>query len=90
MEKDVVKHAKTASIDSGKIRDPEFATLTIIEENMALIKKFYAVAGNDPEEVLEHIAYALHRLTSGGEPDLEVTARLVLRDWQRGKIHKSL
>ncbi|MEK6901375.1 MAG: GTPase [Nanoarchaeota archaeon] len=89
MEKDTVKYAKTAAIDSSKIRDPEVAALKIIEENMSLIKTFYGVSGDEPEEVLEHIAEVLHRLTKGGKPDLEVTARLVLQDWQRGKIHKT-
>ncbi len=88
-EKDAVKYAKTASIDAAKIRDPDIAALTLIEENMPVIKKFYGVTGKEPEEVLEQIAYVLHRLTQGGEADIEVTARLILRDWQRGKIHKS-
>ena len=38
------------------------------------------------ENALELIAKKYHKLKKGGRLDLDATARMVLRDWQKGKI----
>ncbi|HLC81529.1 MAG TPA: GTPase [Candidatus Nanoarchaeia archaeon] len=86
-EKDVAKHGKIGAVDYSKIKDPEVAALTIISEELELIRDFYQVFGDEPEEILEQIAFKLNKLIKKGRPDLEVTARLVLKDWQTGKIN---
>lgn len=40
----------------------------------------------DHEDFLHQLAKASGRLLRGGEPDLNTAARMVLYDWQRGKI----
>jgi len=89
MEKDLGKHGKIGAIDYAKIKDPEIAVLQLIEEEKEMIVRHYQVeAKDDPEEMLQAIAVKLNRLQKGGIPDLEATARLILREWQTGKMRQ--
>ena len=85
-EKDLQKHAMIGAIDYGKIKDPETAALGLIEQEKEAILQYYHVQGDDPEEILEEIAVKLRKMSKGGLPDLEATARLILKYWQTGKI----
>lgn len=87
-EKDLVKYGKTGAMSYGKIKNPELAALGLIEEKNTVIKKYYQVEGTDPDEILENIAFKLKKVQKGKEADLEATARLVLKDWQSGKIRE--
>ncbi len=40
----------------------------------------------DAEDFLTKLAQASGKLLKGGEPDLNTAAKMVLYDWQRGKI----
>lgn len=82
------KHGLTASISFEKIKNPEIVVLKLIEEKKETIKKYYQVKGEDVEEILEEIALKRKRLRKGGLPDLESTARLIMKDWQTGKIRE--
>ncbi|MBI2573433.1 50S ribosome-binding GTPase [Candidatus Woesearchaeota archaeon] len=85
-EKNDAKHGRTGAVDYAKIKDPELAAMTLIEDEFDLIRRYYEVDGVDAEEILEQIAHRLKRLLKGGQPDLEATSRLILRDWQTGKM----
>ncbi len=89
MEKDLAKHGRIGAIDYAKIKDPEIAVLQLIEKEKEMIVRHYQVeAKDDPEEMLQAIAVKLNRLQRGGIPDLEATARLILREWQTGKMRQ--
>ena len=64
----------------------EYVALKLIEKEKEKIKKHYKIKSNDPDEILEEIALKLKKLIKGGLPDLEATARFVLKEWQTGKI----
>jgi ribosome biogenesis GTPase A len=85
-EKDAEKHAKIGAIDYSTIKDPELAALRLIEQEKELIKQYYDVKDDDPEKILEAVGKLRKRLQKGGVIDLESAARLVLKDWQTGKI----
>jgi len=85
-EKDLAKHGKIGAVDYSKIKDPEVAALTLINEESEAMRDYYDVSGEDAEEVLEKIAFKFNKLSKGGLPNLEIAARLVLKDWQTGKI----
>ncbi|HLC89194.1 MAG TPA: GTPase [Candidatus Nanoarchaeia archaeon] len=85
-EKDTIKYGKIGAIDYAKIKEPEIAALTLIEENKRWIMDHYQIAGDDPEEILEQIGRKLKKLGRKGEVDLEATSRLILKEWQTGKI----
>lgn len=52
-----------------------------------LQKRAYKVKQwQDAEDFLTKLAQASGKLLKGGEPDLNTAAKMVLYDWQRGKI----
>jgi len=85
-EKDIAKFGKTSAISSGKIKDPEYVAMRIIEEEKELIKKHFAIEEDDPEEILERIAIIFKKVRKGKELDLDAAARLFLKQWQEGSI----
>jgi len=85
-EKDTEKYGKTGSIDYATIKEPELVAIRLIESEMSLFKKHFGVAGEDAEEVLEHIAIKYKKLAKGGKLDLDKTGRFVLKEWQKGKV----
>ncbi|MDP3698308.1 MAG: GTPase [Nanoarchaeota archaeon] len=85
-EKDVVKFGKTSAISSGKIKDPEYVALRIIEEEKERIKKHFGIEEDDEDEILERIAILFKKVRKGKELDLDAAARLFLKQWQEGKI----
>ena len=66
-KKDHLLHAKIGVVDYGKVKDAEDAALGIIEENKEAIGRFYGIAGEDAEEILEKIALKRNFLLAGKE-----------------------
>jgi len=86
-EKDLAKHSKTGALSYGKIKDAETAALELIEDEKDKIVKFYKIEDeDDPELILEKIALKFNKLSAGGKANIEVAARMLLKDWQVGKI----
>lgn len=53
----------------------------------AYLQKAYGLdSWEDSEDFLTQLAHKTGRLHKGGEPDLNTVAKVVLHDWQRGKI----
>ena len=88
-EKDEGKHAMLAAKTFSNLKDPEGACMEMIETFPSQIEKYYAVKHDtDPEIVLDNIALKLKKLKKGGLPDPNAAARVILRDWQEGKIKR--
>ena len=73
------------------IQDPETVAVqlisTILQKNKKLLEKKYSIKPKQkPEEVLEQIAEAKKKLKKKGELDIESAARMVINDWQKGKL----
>jgi ribosome biogenesis GTPase A len=86
-EKDEAKHAMMAARTFADLKDPEGSALGLIERFPFFIERYYDVAHHtDPQETLDEIALKLNKLKKGGVPDTNAAARIVLRDWQEGKI----
>ncbi len=85
-ENDVVKFGKTSAISSGKIKDPEYVALRIIEDEKERVKKHFGIEADDEDEILEKIAILFKKVRKGKELDLDAAARLFLKQWQEGKI----
>ncbi len=85
-EKDVVKYGKTSAMSSGKIRDPEYVALRIIEDEKEKVKRHFHLEEDDAEEILEKIAVIYKKIRKGKELDLDAAARLFLKKWQEGSI----
>ena len=51
------------------------------------LRRAYKVQSwESPEDFLQQVARLTGRLLKGGEPDLNTAAKMVLHDWQRGRI----
>ena len=88
-ESDSTKEIIIASKDQTKLSEPDLAVMELIRRFKGSIESYYGVKTNeDPEKVLESIAIKYNRVKKGGEPDIDVIARKILQDWQRGKISK--
>ncbi|XP_030749615.1 nucleolar GTP-binding protein 2 [Sitophilus oryzae] len=51
-----------------------------------IVKTYKVNEWTDPNDFLEKMAQRSGRLLKGGEPDISSVAKMVLNDWQRGKL----
>uniref|UniRef100_A0A674NJG1 Nucleolar GTP-binding protein 2 n=1 Tax=Takifugu rubripes TaxID=31033 RepID=A0A674NJG1_TAKRU len=71
-----------------KIKNPEEHIGPVLERaKPEYIQKTYRIPTWDsPEDFLEKLAFRTGKLLKGGEPDLSTVSKMVLNDWQRGRI----
>ncbi|NXF11255.1 NOG2 protein, partial [Smithornis capensis] len=71
-----------------KIKSPEDHISAVLERAKAeYIRKTYKIdSWKDTEDFLEKLAARTGKLLKGGEPDLQTVSKMVLNDWQRGRI----
>lgn len=70
------------------IQEPESHVGEILKRvDTGFIKKHYKVSEwEDPIDFLEQLARRTGKLSKGGHADLNTIARMVLNDWQRGRL----
>lgn len=86
-EKDDLKLTLIGSKDPTRLRDPEFVALKLMKELKGKIERFYGIAPEKSYEGrLESIAVKLKKLKKGGEPNTVEAAKVIIKDWQKGKI----
>lgn len=85
-EKDNVKHSMIGTVDHSREKDPDLVVMQLIKTFPGLIGEYYDVVEND--DIIESIAKKRNLLKKGNEPDISRTARMILKDWQTGKIVK--
>ncbi|KAM6994999.1 nucleolar GTP-binding protein 2 [Tautogolabrus adspersus] len=71
-----------------KIKCPEDHIGAVLERaKPEYIQKTYRIpTWNNAEDFLEKLAFRTGKLLKGGEPDLSTVSKMVLNDWQRGRI----
>ncbi|NWQ89062.1 NOG2 protein, partial [Burhinus bistriatus] len=71
-----------------KIKSPEDHISAVLERaKPEYIRKTYKIESwKDTEDFLEKLASRTGKLLKGGEPDLQTVSKMVLNDWQRGRI----
>lgn len=71
-----------------KIKSPEDHISAVLERaKTEYISKTYRIdSWQSPEDFLEKLAMRMGKLLKGGEPDLPTVSKMVLNDWQRGRI----
>jgi ribosome biogenesis GTPase A len=86
-EKDDMKHAIIGTIDHSKEKEPDIVVMFLMEEFPKIIEKYYAVPCiKDKGATLETIAMKRKLLSKGGIADIQRVSRMILKDWQTGKI----
>ncbi|XP_069559913.1 nucleolar GTP-binding protein 2 [Brachyistius frenatus] len=71
-----------------KIKTPEDHIGAVLERaKPEYIQKTYRIpTWKSAEDFLEKMAFRMGKLLKGGEPDLPTVSKMVLNDWQRGRI----
>lgn len=71
-----------------KIKNPEEHIGSVLERaKPEYIQKTYRIPSwTSAEDFLEKLAFRTGKLLKGGEPDLSTVSKMVLNDWQRGRI----
>lgn len=86
-EKDELKHILIGTMDYHKVKHPVDALESVMERYPGTIEKHFQVEpGESHEETIERVALKMHLLKKGGVPDVERAARMVIREFQRGKL----
>jgi len=80
--KDAILGAKTFS----DVKNPEDVVYKILEKNPDAIEKFYGIKDENFNELIEKIGKKKNFLKKKGEVDVDRTARVILKDWQEGRI----
>jgi len=88
-ETDELRLVLLGSKNFDQIKNPDYIAESLIENNKDLIKSYYDVPEATGEEMLESIALKFNFVKKGNTPDIERTARHIMRDWQVGKLWKS-
>lgn len=70
------------------IKDPEDHIPTVLErvKKEYLIKTYRVEDWSDAQDFLEKVAKKKGKLLKGGEPDINTVSKMILNDWQRGKL----
>lgn len=81
------KHTKLGARSHSTVRDPEIAVYNLMKEYRDVLEKFYGIEANgDAEVLMEELGKRKNFRTTGGHVDEDRTARLILKDWQEGRI----
>lgn len=86
-EKNRLKHLLIGSTDFDRVKDPVDALEDVMKKYPGVIEKHFGVGpGDDHDETIEKIALKMHLLLKGGLPDVQRAARMVIMEFQKGKL----
>jgi ribosome biogenesis GTPase A len=83
----ITLNTKLGARSYSQVKEPELVVTNLIKSYPNLLEKFYKInAKGDPEVLLEELGKRKGFLKKGGEVNEDTTARLIIKDWQTGKI----
>ena len=86
-KENIMRSVKIGIKTYDRVKNPIFVVARLMRNFPGLFDKHYATdTGNDPEKLIEHLGKKNNLLAKGGIVDSDRTARLILKDWQTGKI----
>jgi hypothetical protein len=89
-DKELLKHVLISATDYGAVPEPDLIAMELIKMYKGKIEEHYGVEPNeDPEKSLEAIALKSNKLLKKGVPNIEAMSRIILKDWQQGRIRKA-
>lgn len=80
------RHAMVGARDYNKIKEPELVVSYLVSRCKKSFENFYQMQFKDSEELIELLGKKKNLLQRGGIADTDRVARLIIRDWQEGKI----
>jgi len=85
-EEKISQHVMIGARDYHKIKEPEIAVSYLIKPRKAMFEKFYKIKFKDSEDLLEKLGRKKNIFKKKGEVNEDKIARLIVKDWQEGKI----
>ena len=86
----ISKHTKVGARSYSQIKNPDIVVSEIVKEFPNVIENFYNIdSEGDSEILIEKLGRKRGILKKGNEVDEDRTARLILKDWQEGRIRKN-
>lgn len=83
----IAKQTKVGGRSFSQVKNPELVVANIMKEHRGILEKHYKIrAKKDPELLIEKLGRQKGFLKKGDEVNEDKTARLILKDWQMGKI----
>ncbi len=83
----MARNTKVGARSHSQVKDPAVAVTNIMRDYSSVLEKFYNIsAGGDAEILMEKLGRQKGLLKKGNEVDEDKTARLILKDWQEGRI----
>lgn len=80
------KHAMIGARSYGQVKDPENEVYSIIQKYPGVVQRFYGFRDIDFEEFIEQLGRKKNFIFKGNVVDEERIFRMILKDWQEGKI----
>lgn len=86
-EEKISRHAKVGGRSYSQVKNPGFVIAKIIKDHKNTLERHYGIeAKGDSEILIEELGKKKGFLKKAGEIDEDKTARLILKEWQEGKI----
>ena len=86
-KQEITKHTKVGGRSYSQVKEPEMIISKLMEEYPKVFEKFYKIkAENNAEILLEKLGRKSNFLKKGNKVNFDQTARLILKDLQRGEI----
>jgi hypothetical protein len=83
----IALNTKLGARSYSQVKEPELVVANIMESYPNLLEKVYKIdAKGDPEVLLEELGKRKGFLKKGGETNEDTTARMIIKEWQTGKI----
>lgn len=83
----ISNNAKLGARSYSQVKEPELVVATIIRDYPGVLERTYKInSDGDSEKLLEELGKRKGFLKKGGEVNEDTTARLIIKDWQQGKI----
>lgn len=80
-------HTRLGARSYSQVKGPDIVVASLMKDYSKILEKFYKIdAKGDSEVLLEKLGKKKGFLKKGGEVNEDATARLIIRDWQTGKI----
>jgi len=83
------RHAKVGARSHSQVSNPAVVVSNLVKEYPLVFDKYYKISSEgDAEVLIEKLGRKSGFLKKGNEVDEDKTARLILKDWQEGRIRK--
>lgn len=83
----MAQHAKINVRSWDKVKEPEFAVHELMKQHSGIFEKYYNIeASGDSELLITELGKKKKFLLRGNLVDTDRTARVILKDWQEGRV----